>query len=84
MSHVTEVVKFEKVGQQQWAVTIRCCNDPRTDFSHTMGAAVMADAENKKASLAAAHAACAKNHEAVLKAAADAEQLIGESQQHDS
>jgi hypothetical protein len=82
MSHTTEVVKYEKLSNGQFAVTIRCCGNASTDWSHTMAAEVAADPERRAASLAEAKQSCAALHQHALDAEAGLIQEMGKITEH--
>ena len=79
MAHTTEIVKTEKLSNGEFVVTIRCCNNPSTDWTHHMAAAVTADVAKLKISLDTARGLCADLHEKALQseAALLLEQIAG-------
>lgn len=68
MSHSTEIVHFQKLSNGQFLATVRCCNNPSTDWPHVMAAEVVADDAKKLASIADARKKCADLHEAAQQA----------------
>ena len=70
MIHTTEIVRTEKLSNGQFSVTIRCCNNPSTDHSHTMLASVAANPETRGKSLDEARKICSELHDAAIQAEA--------------
>jgi len=82
MAHTTEIVKYEKLSNGQFAVTIRCCANPATDHAHTVAAELAGDGNKLAASLSAAREFCAAQHENAEKAAAALLGEVGKQKEH--
>ncbi len=82
MAHITEIVKYEKLSNGQFAVTIRCCANPASDHAHTVAAEVAGDLQKLAASLSAARDFCATQHENAEKAAVALLSEIGKQKEH--
>lgn len=83
MSHSTEVVRYEKKSNGQFAVIIRCCGNASTDHPHTMAAEVAADADKRVLSITGAREFCAKQHQAALDAEAALLEEMGKTESHE-
>lgn len=82
MSHSTEVVRYEKKSNGQFAVTIRCCGNASTDHPHTMAAEVAADPERRRKSMDEQREFCAQQHQHALDGEAALMEEMGKVQEH--
>lgn len=79
--HTTEIIKYEKLSNGQFAVIIRCCGNAGTDHPHTLP--VSQSAEERAKSIADQRALVAKQHEDSIQAEAHAMSLIGSVETHE-
>lgn len=79
--HTTEIIRYEKLSNGQFAVIIRCCGNAGTDHAHTM--AVSQSAEDRAKSIAGARAAVAKQHEDAIQAEMHVIGMLGSIETHE-
>jgi len=83
MSHETEIVKFEKLSNGQFSITIRCCGNASTDYTHAMDAGVLANPEKKQNSITDARLRVSMQHDKVQQAEQALIELAGETVKHE-
>ena len=80
--HTTEVVASQKLSNGQFCVIIRCCNNPSTDWTHTMAAEVLADPDKRAASIGKAREWCSQLHQQAMDAEIAALNEMGKTEEH--
>lgn len=78
MAHTTEIVSYKKLSNGQFALLFRCCNNPSTDYWHTLD-----NGADRTASIADAHKRCADEHAKAVTASDDAIALMGQTVTHE-
>jgi len=83
MSHKTEIVKQEQIGDERIAVTIRCCGDPKSDSTMTIAKAAGLSPGQLEAKVEAHHDAVARKHSAVNAASKHLQGIKIKTKEHD-
>jgi hypothetical protein len=76
-SHAVELLEYRKLSDGQFAVLGRCCGDDMHRSWHTMGSAVVVDADKMSNSISWFTDRIANQHEAAMQADAVLKTLVG-------
>lgn len=81
MTHLTEIVGYKKLSDEQFSVLIRCCGNASTDHWHTM--TFVADQSQREINLNLERDKVAARHQAAVEGEGVAIALMGHTQDHD-